>query len=164
MLGKKSIRTVRLVLRFGLAGLLAFSFSPATAADMDFTAYKNPQYGIVGWGGWIFHPSVILGAVYDDNVYRSATNQVHQWGTPVIPSFTAELNEGISRTNLYGTVDGRLYSREKSADAVDAKAGIQHIYEPTRDLTFRFFRRLHSPSGSLHGGCCGLEWGSGHYQ
>jgi hypothetical protein len=137
MLGK-SIRTVRRVLRFGLAGLLASYFSPAAAADMDFTAYKNPQYGVVGWGGWIFHPSVILGAVYDDNVYRSATNQVHQWGTRVIPSFTAELNEGIYRTNIHGTVDGRFYSHEKSADAVDAKAGIQHIYEPTRDLTFRF--------------------------
>jgi hypothetical protein len=35
-------------------------------------AYRAPsQYGVVGWGGWIFYPSVILGAVYDDNVFRS---------------------------------------------------------------------------------------------
>ena len=89
-------------------------------------------------GRFDIYPSVILGAVYDDNVYRSQTNRVHDWGTRIIPSFTGEFNDGIHRTTVYGTADARFYSENRQGDAVDAKAGFAHIYEAQRDLIFRF--------------------------
>ena len=121
----------------GAAMILAVTSSDA--ANVGVPMAKAPEYGIVGWGGWIFNPSVSLGAVYDDNIYRSETNRIHSWGTEVIPSFTGELNEGIYRTSVYGTVDARMYSENNSgADTVYAKAGIKHVYEAQRDLVFRF--------------------------
>jgi len=141
MLGAAGYRRIVTALRGGVAAAAAvgFAITFAAAADLGAPIYKVPDYGIVGWGGWIFNPSVIVGAVYDDNIYRSQTNRIHSWGTEVIPSFAAELNEGIYRTSIYGTADARLYSENNSgADTLNASAGIRHIYEAQRDLIFRF--------------------------
>jgi hypothetical protein len=140
MVGAGGNRRIATALLGGLAAavMAVLIMTSAVAADMDAPAYRAPQSGIVGWGGWIFYPSVILGAVYDDNIYRSETNRIHSWGTRVIPSFTGELNEGIYRTSVYGTADARFYSDNTGANAVDAKAGIKHVYEAQRDLIFRF--------------------------
>jgi hypothetical protein len=90
--------------------MMVCAATSSLAVDLAVPAAKAPEYGIVGWGGWIFNPSIIVGAVYDDNIYRSQINRIHSWGTEVIPSFTAELNEGIYRTSFYGTADARWYT------------------------------------------------------
>ncbi len=132
-------RTTALCRGFAAAVAATLAVTAAQAADLGAAPYRAPsQYGVVGWGGWIFYPSVILGAVYDDNVFRSETNRVHDWGTRIVPSFTAEFNDGIHRTTAYGTVDARFYSENRQGDAVDAKAGFAHNYEAERDLVFRF--------------------------
>jgi hypothetical protein len=140
MFGAGGYRRIATALRgsFAAAVAMILAITSAVSADIDAAAYRAPQSGIVGWGGWIFYPSVILGAVYDDNIYRSETNRIHSWGTRVIPSFTGELNEGIYRTSVYGTADARIYSDNTGANTVDAKAGIAHVYEAQRDLIFRF--------------------------
>ena len=123
----------------------------AHATDIDVPVSRAPQTGIVGWGGWIFYSSVILGAVYDDNVYRSQTNRVHDWGTRIIPSFTGEFNDGNSPHHRLR--DGRcpVLLREPAGDAVDAKAGFAHIYEAQRDLIFRFSGDICPPGRPVHG-------------
>ena len=81
---------------------------------------------------------MILGAVYDDNVYRSQTNRVHDWGTRGSSRASRGSSTTNHRTTVYGTADARFYSENRQGDAVDAKAGFAHIYEARRDLIFRF--------------------------
>jgi hypothetical protein len=109
---------------------------PVLAADADAPVYKAPANSIP-IGSWAFNPALVLGATYDDNVYRSATKKVGLWGFRVKPSLTAAYEDGIHRTNVYATFDGRFYADDSRANTYDAKAGFTHLWEIQRDLIFR---------------------------
>src|SRR5690349_11524828 len=91
-----------------VAALFAQFASSVLAADLGAPLPEvksgKDYYNGIPLGGWIFYPSLILAGTYNDNIYRSYTNRVSAWGAEVIPSFTAELNDGIHKTTIYGTM------------------------------------------------------------
>jgi hypothetical protein len=140
----------------GAGGLLIVAITPALSADLTATdegrSAADYSNGIPAWGGWIVYPSLIVGGVYDDNVYRSSTNKKAAWGTRIIPSFTAELNNGIHQTTIYGMMDARIYADQSDGNAIDANVGIRHRYEVMRDLIVRLSGNYTRQADVFNGG------------
>lgn len=102
----------------------------------------NPEQGLP-IGGWITYPSFYAGAIFNDNVYNSATNRRAAEGFDLRPSFDATLDNGIHRTRAYFGLDAQIYPGSDgsgaggttSASNVQGRAGFSHIYQPLPDLT-----------------------------
>jgi hypothetical protein len=87
----------------------------------------------------LFSPGLFAGAIYNSNVFQTQNNRVSSWGERVVPYFSAQLNNGIYKTDVYGLVDVQNYSSQAARSTqIDAKAGVSQAYEARRDLTFRF--------------------------
>lgn len=85
----------------------------------------------------MFYPQLMVGAVYDSNVFQSPVNPTSAIGVRLAPSLIADLNNGIHRTTLYGSMDGRFYTDASAGNAIDGRAGVIQVYEAMRDLIFR---------------------------
>ena len=98
---------------------------------------QGPQPMVVG--GWLFSPTLFAGAVYNTNVNQTNTGKIASWGERVVPGFTANVDNGIYQTNIYGIADLQNYNASGVAHrtTVDAKAGLTQIYMPLPDLTLR---------------------------
>ncbi len=130
------------------AAMLACSFVAdafAQGAPSGFalaSANKKPAREISGVpvGSWIFSPSLFMGFVYNANANQTQNSRASSWGERVVPSFTAKLDKGIHRTELYGLFDLQNYasSAVDKRTTVDAKAGFIQSYAARRDVTFRF--------------------------
>jgi hypothetical protein len=90
-------------------------------------------------GGWQLSPTLFAGAVYNSNVDQFSTNPDSSWGERIAPGFSADLDNGIHKTHLYGAADIVNYANSDvtTKTTVDAKAGFSQTYSPTHDLTFR---------------------------
>jgi hypothetical protein len=85
----------------------------------------------------MFYPQLLAGAVFDSNVFQSPVNPVSAVGLRLAPSLIADLNNGIHRTTVYGSMDGRFYPDASAGNAIDGRAGVIQVYEAMRDLIFR---------------------------
>jgi hypothetical protein len=121
--------------------MLSSAALPALAADMPVKAVGSASRGPVplAVGGWLFSPTLFAGAVYNSNVNQTNTNKVSSWGERVVPGLTANVDNGIYQTNIYGIADLQNYEQSgvSHQTTVDAKAGVTQIYMPMPDLTFR---------------------------
>ncbi|HEV2630175.1 MAG TPA: outer membrane beta-barrel protein [Pseudolabrys sp.] len=115
---------------------------PVRAADMPVktageSAPQGPQPMAIG--GWLFSPTLFAGAVYNSNVNQTEAGKISSWGERVVPGFTANVDNGIYQTNIYGIADLQNYSASgvNHQTTVDAKAGITQLYMPLPDLTVR---------------------------
>jgi hypothetical protein len=126
-----------------LSVLTAGAATQAMAADMPVNAGSSAPKPMVpkpmALGGWLFSPSIFVGAVYNTNVNQTEA-KVSSWGERAVPAFSASLNNGIHQTSLYGLADIQNYSNSDATHktTVDAKAGITQTYLAQRDLTFQF--------------------------
>jgi hypothetical protein len=87
-------------------------------------------------GGWQLSPSLFAGAIYNSNVNQT-NPAVGSWGERVTPGLTANLDNGIYKTSLYGLADIQNYANASTNNTVYANAGFSQDYLPTPDLTFR---------------------------
>jgi hypothetical protein len=112
--------------------------SPSLAADLPSKSAGVPISMAVG--GWLFSPTLFAGGVYNSNVNQSNTGKVSSWGERIVPGFTANLDNGIHQTSLYGIADLQNYTAAgvNRKTTVDAKAGVTQTYLAQRDLTFTF--------------------------
>jgi hypothetical protein len=118
-----------MALALSAAGLSSHS----SAADLPISGTGGQGLLI---GGWQLSPTLFAGAVYNSNVNQT-TNAVASWGERVTPGFTANLDNGIHKTSLYGMADLQNYSNSNANNTVYANAGFSQSYLPTPDLTFR---------------------------
>ncbi len=95
------------------------------------------EYRGVPVESWMLYPSIIAGATFDDNLVWSRTNRIAAVGFRLAPEIVAVRDVGASRTTLYGAVDARFYPSVGRADTVSARAGVEQIWSPTHDLTFK---------------------------
>jgi hypothetical protein len=88
-------------------------------------------------GGWKLFPGIFVGADYDNNNAQAASGTDHESGASarVVPRLIGVYDGGIHKTSMYGVVDARFFN----GDTVSATAGITHLYEATRDLSFNFY-------------------------
>src|ERR1700686_5452481 len=55
----------------------------------------NRDYNGLPIGGWMVSPSLLAGAVYDNNIFQTPTNRISAIGTRIVPTVTAVRDEGI---------------------------------------------------------------------
>ena len=143
---QRAHRGLGVVLAAGfLASFIPYSFAfDIPSSSSLFVTPANPfekqnrDYNSLPVGGWLLSPTLLVGGVFDDNVFQTQTNRKAAIGARVAPSLIAERNTGIHKTTLYGFADAKFYSGESQADMVSARGGFAHVYEAQRDLVFRF--------------------------
>ena len=93
-------------------------------------------------GGWMVYPSIFFGAIYNDNINQSLSNQSLPgtdrdtgWSVRVSPRLYATYDGGIHKTTVYGVADAQFFN----ANTVSASVGLNHSYAPLPDLTFNGF-------------------------
>lgn len=111
--------------------------SQAWAGDLP-VKVDNQAPKPLAFGGWLVAPTLFAGTVYNSNVNQTQ-NAVSSWGERIVPGFTANIDNGIHQTSIYGLADFQNYNSGAATDrtTVDAKAGLSQIYLPTPELTFR---------------------------
>jgi hypothetical protein len=104
-------------------------------------AFEMPggEYRALPLGAWLLYPSFSVGAVSDDNISQTRTNQVSGVGIRVEPSLVAKLDDGIYNTTVYGTLDDRAYvtGDPTHSNSLAANAGFSQTYEAMADLVFK---------------------------
>jgi hypothetical protein len=115
--------------------------APTLAPTPDQTAAPGDaakrEYTGMAIEGWMLYPKVLVGTVFDSNVYQTEFGKKSEAGFRINPDITAELNEGIHKTQLYATGDARIFPSNSHADTIDATIGGTHVWEIERDLVFR---------------------------
>lgn len=131
-----------------LATLLAASAGcgMAFAADIpERTAPLGPvgvverprrDYDALGYrsGNFIFYPSLISSATYDDNVFASRFQRVDDIVFHLIPQVTASGDFGTTAVSGYVNADGRLYARRTELNSVSPNIGVGFKSQIQRDL------------------------------
>lgn len=118
----------------GGPGAPSISPPPVSTGREDTFANRSRAEDALVLGDWLVYPSAFVGGLYDSNINQTPTAQ-SSYGARLVPSFLAENDGGISKTTLYGTADGRIYTNQGSsnANAVDVNAGLTEQYEPLED-------------------------------
>ena len=144
-----------------IAALIALSVAAAQETFQGAPSAKTAQMiGIPGPApeqalnieGWLVYPSMFLGYVFTDNVYGRPDRRVAASGVRLRPAFEALRDNGLHKTMVYLDADLQAYPGLgvgerfspffKIYDApptnLAARAGVNHVWEPTPDLTIRF--------------------------
>jgi hypothetical protein len=93
---------------------------------------KYPLYG------WLLSAGANFGGKYDSNVNATAINPQKVYGANFQPILLAEHNTGIQNTQLYLNGDVSYYPSIGKTYLDGTRAGIIHVWEIQRDLTWRF--------------------------
>lgn len=118
------------------------------------------EYRGIAAGDWMFYPSLLVGAVYDDNLTWLTSNKVSAVGTRLAPRFVAVRNTGIHKTSIYGDVDARIYPSLARGNAINAQAGIEHVWEVGRDFSIRLKAEYARKALHIDGGLVSTASGS----
>lgn len=114
---------------------------PTIAGHVYQPAFPSRAYTAMPIGGWLVYPTFFGGALYDSNPNQAPSGNNGTAGFRFVPSVLAETENGIEKTTLYGTADGRVYTNPgtgiNSVDTVAANAGMIEKYQPLPDLAFR---------------------------
>lgn len=89
-------------------------------------------------GDWLVFPTAFVGGIYDTNPAQVTSGAKASEGLRLSMSGLAERNTGISKTDFYGMVDGRMYTNGSAtkSDIFTAQAGGVETYTPLPDWTF----------------------------
>jgi hypothetical protein len=90
-------------------------------------------------GRWQLWPRVSAGVIYNSNVNQDSGKNSASWGEYLTPALSANLDNGIYQTSIYGVANINNYANSavNNKTTVDASAGFSQAYRPTHDLTFR---------------------------
>ena len=134
------------------ASATAQDITPATTISDDMLGLLSPkphstqnplvrpsrEYRGIPMGDWMFYPTLLVGATYDDNLIWLTSNKVSAVGTRLSPRFVAVRNTGVHKTSIYGNVDAKIYPSLARGNAINAQAGIEHVWEVGRDFSITF--------------------------
>ncbi len=126
-----SIRLSPGLMRAALVGVAALAATGAAAQGRG-----TRDYGPMVIGDWLFTPTLMMGGIYNDNVFASSTNKVGRLGTSFSLSGYASRIDGVSQTQVYGIARGDIYPSESEANAFTGAVGATHSREFGRDLLF----------------------------
>lgn len=172
-----SIRPSKFYSRVALLGVGLVSFgsgasafdapSSAAASALGIAGGPNPDRGIP-IEGWIFQPSLFVGAIYNDNLYKRQAQRVGGAGVRIRPTLEAWVDNGIHKSTAYFMADVQAYpgvgssirfvprpTLDVAPTNATGRAGFAHIWEPMADLKVRAhldYTRQNGLFGSNFGG------------
>jgi hypothetical protein len=86
-------------------------------------------------GGWMFSPEIFLGTVYNTNANQLAGEDNNGWNLRVSPRIVGYYDGGISKTTVYGVMDGEFFN----TNTIAATAGLSNTYQPLPDWALNSF-------------------------
>jgi hypothetical protein len=88
-------------------------------------------------GDWLIFPSAFVGGIYDTNPGQASSGAKATAGARLVINGLAERNTGISKTDLYGMVDGRFYTNGAASisNIATAQFGGIETFTPVPDWT-----------------------------
>lgn len=98
---------------------------------------KLPEGMMLPIGLWAFYPTLLVGGVYTDNVFRSPFTKVAAPGVRVNPTLVASRGNGIHTLRLFGSFDGVFYPGVMSGNTYGIQSDGTYIWEIRRDLVFQ---------------------------
>jgi hypothetical protein len=114
--------------------------APSLGPTPELTPPGEPakrEYTGMAIEGWMLYPKLLVGTVFDSNVFQTEFGKKSEAGFRINPDIVAELNEGIHKAQIYANVDGRFFPDNSHANSIDATVGGIHVWEIERDLLFR---------------------------
>lgn len=124
----------------------------------------DPNRGVIA-GDWIVYPSFFAGAVFNDNIYNTRNYRQSGVGMRLRPSFQADRDSGIHKTNVYANADIQIYPGHGQSYTlwpslavlatptnVTGRVGFSHQYSPLPDLKFTVISDYTRANGGLFGG------------
>jgi hypothetical protein len=84
--------------------------SPSAASDaaLGLTTGGLPETGLP-LGGWIVHPSLLTGVIFNDNIYQQPIDRRADLGLLLSPVLEADLDTGLHKTTLFVRADAQIY-------------------------------------------------------
>lgn len=106
----------------------AVQLLPAT--PLPFLA-PRPQDQVSGlkWGSFVVYPEVSLSGLYDDNIYATPTNTVHDWVTIISPAVSVKSAWSKNMLNFRAGTDIDRYHSYSSEDTADYWANVDGRYD-----------------------------------
>jgi len=137
---------------FAAQGVATGAALPTALMD---SSHTQPEGGIP-YGNWVLYPTIFVGAVYNDNVYQTPSNQTSAVGMRLTPSIEADQDNGLHKTTVYANSDAQLFpghnaNSGQTASTVSGRAGLSHLWAPTDDLSVHIsgdFTRMDGAFGS----------------
>lgn len=99
---------------------------------------RTRNYQGLAMNGWVFYPRLMMGAIYNDNLFRTTLDRQSGFGLRVVPSLLAERDTGIHHTTVFANGNFSLYQKP-AADLINAQVGFSHHWRPTYDMQFKAF-------------------------
>lgn len=88
-------------------------------------------------GQFILYPSLLAGAVIDDNLSWSSRKPKTAAGVRIRPELLAIRDTGKHKTFVYGDVDARFFPSMSRGNTISGKAALAHHWEIQHDLFFK---------------------------
>ena len=99
---------------------------------------QTRDYHGLALNSWIIYPSLLMGGIYNDNLYRTTSNRQSGFGLRVVPQLVAERDTGIHRTTVFAYGNFSLYQKS-TADMINAQVGFSHNWRPVYDTQFKVY-------------------------
>jgi hypothetical protein len=112
--------------------------NPFGASPVGSSVSPSAPSKAVAVGPWLLYPSLLIGSVYNDNLFLTQTHTTGSWGVEFRPNLIATLDNGIHKTTVYGTLDASLYTNNSQGNTLNGRVGVKHVYEAQRGLVFNF--------------------------
>jgi len=117
-------------------GMRAPPIDVGTNIDLRQQLREQSEHALI-LGDWLVFPSAFVGGIYDSNPAQVSHGKGAE-GLRLTMSGLAERNTGISKTDLYGMADGRIYTNSQASNQniLTAQLGGIETYSPLPDWTF----------------------------
>jgi hypothetical protein len=110
------------------------AFGSAATGGQEISPTGEYKQGLAP-GGWIFAPEIFLGGVYNTNADQLAAGANNGASLRVAPRITGYHDGGMSKTSVYGVMDGQFFN----SNTIAATAGLTNSYSPQDWLFGSYF-------------------------
>lgn len=113
---------------------------------------KSRDYTGIPLAGWMLYPEFLGEAIYNDNLALTSTQPRAAAGVHLHPDLYALHDNGLTKTELFASVDAYVYPGAPRDTQIGATVGAAETYAPTPDLTIKGQMQFDRLGGFASGG------------
>lgn len=111
--------------------------APASQSRNNPLIRRSPDYSSIAVSDWLFNPTLLMGALYNDNLLQTQSGRTGAAGARAQAGVIGVRDTGLSRTTLSGGFDAYIYPDRLKDNAYDARVGVAQIWELQPTLTVK---------------------------